>query len=162
MRENRPYGSEGGEAKSLPYPYQAVVLSRERRWTVSLFLLRLFRHPLETFLHLFHLTAKVVDVVFFGRRLRYFFRLDGHRGSGARRHERLEHRERLLEQFHVAANMFFERRERRARERVGQLLAEFFLLAGQRVDRLLEIFRHHHLHAVAVEADQLPEESGRQ
>jgi hypothetical protein len=22
MRENRPYGSEGGEAKSLPYPYQ--------------------------------------------------------------------------------------------------------------------------------------------
>jgi hypothetical protein len=23
MRENRPYGSEGGEAKSLPYPYRA-------------------------------------------------------------------------------------------------------------------------------------------
>jgi hypothetical protein len=23
MRENRPYGSEGGEAKSLPYPYQS-------------------------------------------------------------------------------------------------------------------------------------------
>ena len=22
MRENRLYGSEGGEAKSLPYPYQ--------------------------------------------------------------------------------------------------------------------------------------------
>jgi hypothetical protein len=22
MRENRPCGSEGGEAKSLPYPYQ--------------------------------------------------------------------------------------------------------------------------------------------
>ena len=22
MRENRPYGSEGGKAKSLPYPYQ--------------------------------------------------------------------------------------------------------------------------------------------
>ncbi len=22
MRENRTYGSEGGEAKSLPYPYQ--------------------------------------------------------------------------------------------------------------------------------------------
>jgi hypothetical protein len=22
MRENRPYGSEGGEAKSLPDPYQ--------------------------------------------------------------------------------------------------------------------------------------------
>jgi hypothetical protein len=26
MRENRPYGSEGGEAKSLPYPYPAESL----------------------------------------------------------------------------------------------------------------------------------------
>src|ERR1700675_3902306 len=25
MRENRPYGSEGGEAKSLPYPYRAEI-----------------------------------------------------------------------------------------------------------------------------------------
>jgi len=25
MRENRPYGSEGGEAKSLPYPYQLAM-----------------------------------------------------------------------------------------------------------------------------------------
>src|ERR1700726_2714814 len=25
MRENRPYGSEGGEAKSLPYPYRGWV-----------------------------------------------------------------------------------------------------------------------------------------
>jgi hypothetical protein len=24
MRDNRPYGSEGGEAKSLPDPYQAA------------------------------------------------------------------------------------------------------------------------------------------
>jgi hypothetical protein len=24
MRENRPYGSEGGEAKSLPYPYRPM------------------------------------------------------------------------------------------------------------------------------------------
>src|SRR6267378_5337938 len=24
MRENRPYGSEGGEAKSLPYPYRSA------------------------------------------------------------------------------------------------------------------------------------------
>jgi hypothetical protein len=24
MRENRTYGSEGGEAKSLPYPYRLV------------------------------------------------------------------------------------------------------------------------------------------
>jgi hypothetical protein len=25
MRENRPYGSEGGEGKSLPDPYQVIV-----------------------------------------------------------------------------------------------------------------------------------------
>jgi hypothetical protein len=25
MRENRTYGSEGGEAKNLPYPYQLCV-----------------------------------------------------------------------------------------------------------------------------------------
>src|ERR1700732_3524287 len=126
MRENRPYGSEGGEAKSLPYPYQAVVLSRERRWTVSLFLLRLFRHPLETLLHLFHLAAKVVDVVFFRHRFRDLLRLGGrHRRSRARRHERLEHREGLLEQFHVAADMLFKGSKGCPRERVGQLLAEF-------------------------------------
>jgi hypothetical protein len=28
MRENRPYGSEGGEAKSLPYPYRALLSMR--------------------------------------------------------------------------------------------------------------------------------------
>ncbi len=82
--------------------------------------------------------------------------------SGTRRHERLEHREGLLKHFHVAANLLFQRRERRAAEGVGELLAEFFLLARQRVDRLFEIFRHHHLHAVAVEADQLAQEGGRQ
>jgi hypothetical protein len=26
MRENRPYGSEGGEAKSLPYPYRQEMM----------------------------------------------------------------------------------------------------------------------------------------
>ena len=26
MRENRTYGSEGGEAKSLPYPYRRVMI----------------------------------------------------------------------------------------------------------------------------------------
>ena len=88
------------------------------------------------------------------------FRFGG--GSAARRHERLEHREGLLKQFHVAADMFFQRRKRRSGESIGQLLAEFFLLARQRVDRLFEIFRHHHLHAVAVEADQLAQERGRQ
>jgi hypothetical protein len=34
MRENRPYGSEGGEAKSLPYPYQKTyVFAISRRIT---------------------------------------------------------------------------------------------------------------------------------
>ena len=83
-------------------------------------------------------------------------------GPGARRRERLEHRKGLLKQFHVAADMLFERRERRPAECIGELLAEFLLLARQRVDRLFKIFRHHHLHAVAVEPDQLPQESGRQ
>src|SRR5580700_7053450 len=80
----------------------------------SLFLLRLFRHPLEAFLHFLHLAAQVVDVVFLGRRLGCFLRLGSGRGSAARRYERLEHREGLLEQFHVAANVLFQRRERRA------------------------------------------------
>src|ERR1700732_4371357 len=31
MRENRPYGSEGGEAKSLPYPYHADGIRQGRR-----------------------------------------------------------------------------------------------------------------------------------
>ena len=40
-----------------------------------LFLLRLFRHALEAFLHVLHLAAKVVDIVFVGRRLRRLLRL---------------------------------------------------------------------------------------
>ena len=32
MRENRLYGSEGGEAKSLPYPYQPST-----RWSADEF-----------------------------------------------------------------------------------------------------------------------------
>ncbi len=32
MRENRPYGSEGGEAKSLPYPYPMGGI----RWVLTL------------------------------------------------------------------------------------------------------------------------------
>ena len=29
MRENRLYGSEGGEVKSLPYPYQGSAAARQ-------------------------------------------------------------------------------------------------------------------------------------
>ena len=42
------------------------------------------------------------------------------------------------------------------------LLAEFRLLPGERIDRHFEVARHHHLHAVAVEADQLAQEVDRQ
>jgi len=66
------------------------------------------------------------------------------------------------EHFHVAANMLLQRREWRHAESGGELLAEFFLLARQRVDGLFEIARNHHLHAVAVEPDQLTQERGRQ
>ena len=41
-------------------------------------------------------------------------------------------------------------------------MAEFFLLAGQRLDRDFEIARHQHLHAVAVETDELAQERNRQ
>ncbi len=34
MRENRPYGSEGGEVESLPYPYQWAA-HRDRRQTAE-------------------------------------------------------------------------------------------------------------------------------
>ena len=58
--------------------------------------------------------------------------------------------------------MFFQRRERRSTEGCRQLLAKFFLFARQRVDGLFEISRHDHLHAVAVEADQLAQEADGQ
>src|SRR5258708_38977951 len=89
--------------------------------SLSLFLFRLFGHPLEPLLHLLHLTAKIVDVVFFRRRFRCFLRFGGS-VSGAGRRERLEHREGPLEHFHVAANMFLKGRKRRPAEGGGELL----------------------------------------
>src|SRR5689334_17743241 len=102
-----------------------------------LLLLRLLRHPLKPLLHFLHLLAQIVDVATaVRRRLRHFLCLAR---SDARR-ERHEFREGLLEQLHVAADLFFQGRERRACERACNLLAEFFLLLRQRRDRLLEIF----------------------
>src|SRR5512135_3478638 len=75
----------------------------------SLFLIRLFRHAVEAILHFLHLPAQIVDITAVGRRLRRLLRL----ARRKRRNERLEHRERLLEQFHVAADVFFQRSKRR-------------------------------------------------
>ena len=36
MRENRLYGSEGGEAKSLPYPYQTKETPRNKCFNLGL------------------------------------------------------------------------------------------------------------------------------
>ena len=58
--------------------------------------------------------------------------------------------------------MLLQRRKGRHAEGGGELLAKFLLLARQRIDGLLEIARNHHLHAVAVEPDQLPQKGGRQ
>ena len=76
--------------------------------------------------------------------------------------ERREHREGALEHLHVAADLVLERAERAAAEGLRHLVAELLLLAGERVDRDFEIARHQHLHAVAVEADQLAQECDRQ
>ena len=75
--------------------------------------------------------------------------------------ERREHRKGALEHLHVPAHLLLDRAEAAHAERRRDLLAEFRLLLGERVDRHFEIARHHHLHAVAVEADQLAQEIDR-
>src|SRR5580704_17737809 len=82
----------------------------------SLFLFRFLRHPIEAILHVLHFTAQVVYIVVFGRRLRNLLGLSGGGRAHARRHERLEHRERLLKKFHVAADVLFQRRKGRPAE----------------------------------------------
>ena len=47
-------------------------------------------------------------------------------------------------------------------QRIGELVAEFLLFRRQLVEREFEIARHQHLHAVAVEADELAQEGHRQ
>src|SRR5438128_1468863 len=65
--------------------------SRKKARTVpigaeSLFLLRLFRHPLEAVLHVLHLTAQVIDVAVLRHRLRQLLRLGCGVVAAARRH----------------------------------------------------------------------------
>src|ERR1035438_4226585 len=59
-------------------------------------------------------------------------------------------------------HLLLDRSEPSGAEGLRDLLAKFALLAGERLHRLLEEARHHHLHAVAVETDQLPQEGDRQ
>src|SRR5207244_9385799 len=72
--------------------------------------------------------------------------------------KRREHRKCALEHLHVPAHLVLERAERRAAERLRNLIAELLLLARERFDRDFEIARHQHLHRVAVEADELAQE----
>jgi hypothetical protein len=62
----------------------------------------------------------------------------------------------------VPLSASLERAERAAAEGLRHLVAELLLLAGERLDRDFEIARHQHLHAVAVEADELAQEVDRQ
>src|SRR5437763_14355062 len=73
-----------------------------------------------------------------------------------------EHGKSALEHFHIAPDLILERAERAAAERLCQLLAEFLLLASERIDRYFEIARHQHLHAVAVKSNELAQKSDRQ
>src|SRR5664279_252310 len=113
-------------------------------------LIELLLHIVELLLELVHLAA--------GRALRLVFRWL----ALAARERRGEHGECLFEHFHVAPHLILERAEAADAEGLRDLLAEFALLAGERLHGLFEEARHHHLHAVAVEADQLPQEGDRQ
>src|SRR3984885_10602632 len=76
--------------------------------------------------------------------------------------KRREHGEGALEHFHVPPHRFLERAERAAAEGLRHLVAKLLLLTGERLDGDFEIARHQHLHAVAVEPDQLAQEGDRQ
>ena len=127
--------------------------------------MKLIRRPFSvsrsTFLlHLVELALEIVDVAGFRRR---FFRLRRASAPVALApRERREHGEGALEHFHVPPHLVLERGEGADAEGLRHLLAELLLLAGQRLDRDFEIARHQHLHAVAVEADELAQEGDRQ
>src|SRR6516162_3866458 len=114
----------------------------------------------EALLHLVHLAFEFVDLVA-AARLRIAF-IGFSRGLSLAARERREHGKRAFEHFHVPPHLVLERAERAAAEGLRHMLAEFFLLAGERVDGDFEIARHQHLHAVAIEADELTQESDGQ
>src|SRR6185437_8763398 len=117
----------------------------------GLFLLAHFIEPL------LHLVELALELVHFATAA---LRLVGRFAVALR--ERREHGESLLEHLHVPPHLILERAETADTEGLRHLFAEFALLAGERVDGSFEEARHHHLHAVAVEPDQLPQEGDRQ
>src|SRR5262245_47060292 len=93
----------------------------------------LVAQPVEALLHLFHLAFEVVDFVAAAARLRVALVRFSRRLSLAPR-ERREHGKRAFEHLHVPPHLVLERAERAAAEGLRHMLAEFFLLAGERVD----------------------------
>src|SRR5882672_1422782 len=128
-------------ARHSRLPHRAVVglyATREGTTREPLTLV-LVAQPVEPLLHLFHLALEVVDLdATVGARPG----LGSLGGLTLAAREGAEHREGALEHFHVPPHLVLERAERSAAEGLRQLLAEFFLLARERVDRNLEIARH--------------------
>ena len=111
-------------------------------------------------LHLLHLAPELVDLFLAGAAgSRRFARL-GRLPLASR--ERGEHGEGALEHFQVPARLVLQRAERSAAEGLGDVLSELLLLTGERFERNLQVTRDQHLHAVAVEADELAQEIDRQ
>src|SRR5580692_3461676 len=107
--------------------------------------------------HLVEFAFEIVDLAAaFGRRL---FRLGrGAAPEALAPRKRREHGKGALEHFHVPPHRFLQRAERAAAEGLRHLVAKLLLLTGERLDGDFEIARHQHLHAVAVEPDQLAQE----
>src|SRR5262245_16200964 len=79
--------------------------------------------------------------------------------AGLVRAERAEHAERALEGVEVLAHLLLHRLEGRRAEGMGKSPPVLLLLAGERIETEFEIARHQLLHAVAVEADELAQET---
>src|SRR5262249_17486890 len=129
--------------------------------------LRIFlvRQTGEALLHLLHLLLEILDIVAAGggrlARLAGGSRARAGGGLALAAAERREHRKGALEHLHVPPRHLLERTEAGRAERLRHLVAELALLAREGVARDLEIARDQHLHAVAVEADELAQDGDR-
>jgi diguanylate cyclase (GGDEF)-like protein/PAS domain S-box-containing protein len=128
-------------------PWRAKITPSAVSAYPPLFLIAELIQPL---LHLVELLLELVDIAAAGRGFIHF-------GLGLAAREGREHGESLLEHLHVAPHLILKRAKAADAEGLGHLLAEFALLAGQRLHRLLEEAWHQQLHAVAIETNQLPQ-----